>query len=59
MSKDQVKARVEEVARKLLGIQTLRAQGMDRLDFHEVSVWGLEAALMEAYRLGQESAKTN
>jgi hypothetical protein len=33
-------------------IQTLGSRKSDRLDFHEVSVWGIEAALRAAYELG-------
>lgn len=52
-----IDAILEDVARKLLGIETLEARGMDRLDFHEVSVWSLKEALKEAYDLGKKSNK--
>jgi len=46
---------LEEIANDLLGIETLRTQSNDSLDFHEVSVWSLKAALEAAYRLGRDS----
>lgn len=44
---------LEEIARKRLYIDTLEEQGSDGLDFHEVAVWSLKAALEEAYKLGK------
>ena len=38
-------------------IQTLSARNSDRLDFHEVSVWGIDCALRAAYELGWKAAK--
>ena len=46
---------LEEIANDCLGIETLRTQSNDSLDFHEVSVWSLKAALEAAYRLGRDS----
>src|SRR5438270_11768666 len=36
------------IARKHLFIETLAERKLDRLDFHEVSVWGVAAALQAA-----------
>jgi hypothetical protein len=33
-------------------LTTLKSRKCDRLDFHEVSCWGIEAALKAAYELG-------
>lgn len=33
-------------------LKTLETRNHDSLDFHEVSVWGIEAALLSAYELG-------
>ena len=33
-------------------MQTLRSRYLDNLDFYEVSVWSIEAALRAAYELG-------
>lgn len=45
------------IARATLGIETLETRGSDRLDFHEVSVASLRAALEAAYRAGAEQAR--
>lgn len=42
-----------KIAREHLGIETLESRGRDALDFHEVGVAGLSAALDAAYRAGQ------
>ena len=42
-----------QIAREHLGIETLESRGRDALDFHEVGVAGLTAALDAAYRAGQ------
>ena len=46
------------IARKHLDIETLETRKSDGLDFHEVSVWGLLAALQAAYDAGRASVKT-
>ena len=38
-------------------IPTLKSRKSDALDFYDVSVWNLEAALIAAYELGAKSAK--
>jgi len=48
---------LEAIAKEILDIPTLETRMSDRLDFHEVSVWGLKAALEAAYQSGQEAAK--
>jgi hypothetical protein len=45
-----------EIAREHLGIQTLEERHSDSLDFHDVSVVGVKAALRAAYRAGQRAA---
>ncbi|MFA6310582.1 MAG: hypothetical protein WCV99_15585 [Sterolibacterium sp.] len=45
-----------QIARTALDIETLETQKSDRLDFHEVSVWSLKAALEAAYQAGQQTA---
>jgi len=32
--------------------KTLATRNSDRLDFHDVSVWGVQSALMAAYQAG-------
>lgn len=46
------------IARKHLDIGTLEARRSDSLDFHEVSVWGLKAALQAAFDAGKEEEST-
>jgi hypothetical protein len=41
----------------LEGRPNLEAMNSDDLDFIDVSVWSLEAALAAAYRAGKEAAK--
>ena len=37
-------------------IETFEPRNSDSLDFFEVSVWGIEAALRAAYEAGREEA---
>jgi hypothetical protein len=48
----QVKQQLDQIARKYLRISTLKCRNSDRLDFHDVSVWAVHAALNAAYRAG-------
>ena len=57
VSQQKLKSEFERIASRRLGIQTLEVQHSDGLDFHEVSVWGVEAALMDAYNLGLKAKK--
>lgn len=43
----------EQIAKEHLHIQTLETQNSDSLDFHDVSVWGVKAALQAAYEAGK------
>ena len=58
--KTGLNAELEKIAKEHLFVDTLKTQNSDRLDFHEVSVWGISAALEAAYLLGRkhEQAKT-
>lgn len=49
---------IREIARRELLIETLERRMRDALDFHEVSVWGVESALTAAYEAGREAGKT-
>jgi hypothetical protein len=44
-----------EIATKTLGLETLDTRNSDRLDFHELSVWSIKAALEAAYAAGQKA----
>lgn len=45
-------AQLAQIAKKHLRVETLETRRSDSLDFHEVSVWGLKAALEEAFKAG-------
>ena len=44
-----------DIAREHLCIETLEVRRGDSLDFHDVSVWGVERALRTAYEAGQRA----
>jgi len=48
---------IKVIAKGLLDIETLETRQADSLDFHEVSVWGVRAALSIAYEAGKQSKK--
>ena len=48
---------MQKIALDHLFIETLETRNSDRMDFHEVSVWGVKSALMAAYQAGREAAK--
>ncbi len=50
----KINALLTRIARHTLHIETLKPQGSDRLDFHEVSVEALRDALEAAYKAGVE-----
>jgi len=43
----------ERIAREHLHVETLVTRNRDHLDFHEVSVRGIERALQAAFEAGQ------
>lgn len=45
-----------EIAAKHLNIKTLEERKSDGLDFHEVAVWNLRAALEAAFAAGKATA---
>ena len=48
---------IADIARKHLRIETLVTRNSDSLDFHDVSVWGLRAALLCAFEAGRKAAR--
>ena len=40
------------IAQEHLFIETLETRNHDRLDFHDVSVWAVQSALVAAYQAG-------
>jgi hypothetical protein len=47
---------LEIAARHFHSIETLETQNSDRLDFHDVAVWAIRAALEAAYAAGHAAA---
>lgn len=52
-----LETQLAQIALDHLFIETLETRHSDRLDFHEVSVWGVKSALMAAYEAGRQAAK--
>ena len=48
---------LDGIARKHLFIETLEGRKSDSFDFHDVSVWGVKAALEAAYNAGLAVAR--
>lgn len=46
---------ITQLAKKHLGIETLKVRHSDRLDFHDCGVAGLHAALKDAFEAGQNA----
>ena len=49
---------LQRIAAEHLFIETLETRNSDRLDFYDVSVWGVKAALQAAYEAGRKAANT-
>ena len=45
---------LQNIAKKHLNVTTLETRRADRLDFHDVAVWNIKAALQEAYAAGKQ-----
>jgi hypothetical protein len=50
---------ITDIARKHLFIPTLKPRRANSLDFHNVAVWQVEAALIAAFYAGTRSARKN
>ncbi len=48
----------QQIAFDHLFVDTLETRHSDRLDFHEVSVWGIKSALQAAFDAGRQSTIT-
>ncbi len=46
-----------EIAAKHFHLETLETRNSDSLDFHDVSVWSIRAALKAAFAAGQAAAR--
>ncbi len=51
----EVDRKLAKIAKQVLRIPTLDSRRSDHLDFHEVSVWNVKQALLQAYLAGRES----
>ena len=47
---------IEEIAMEELTIETLETRNSDHLDFHDMSVWQIKAALDAAFNAGARAA---
>jgi hypothetical protein len=59
LSADEIELLLESIALDHLFIETLVTQHNDRLDFHDVSVWGVKSALQAAFDAGLRAAGSN
>tara|TARA_B100000925_G_C21765731_1_gene369769 strand:+ start:396 stop:626 length:231 start_codon:yes stop_codon:yes gene_type:complete len=48
-------ATVNEIAQRILGIDTLQTRKSDSLDFHDVAVWNIKEALEAAFEAGRKA----
>lgn len=48
---------LERIAAQHFRTETLETRRSDSLDFREVSVWSIKAALADAYRAGRDAAR--
>jgi hypothetical protein len=44
---------LRDLARRHFGVETLDTRNSDSLDFHDVAVWSIRAALEEAWQAGR------
>ena len=52
---DQRDTTLAEIAARHLHLETLETRNSDSLDFHDVAVWSIKAALEAAYKAGRQS----
>ncbi len=52
-------AELLKIAQRQFRIETLDTQNWDRLDFHDVAVWAIRAALEEAFEAGRRAGPAN
>lgn len=46
---------LDHIAQTILGLETLETRNSDRLDFHDLAVWSIKAALLAAFEAGQQA----
>jgi len=52
----QIERELARIAKKDLGVETLQTRNSDGLDFHNLAVWQLRAALLAAFELGRQTS---
>ena len=55
----QLNPLISEIAVKFLGVKNLETQHSDALDFHDLAVWNLKAALEAAFNAGYKSVQNH
>ena len=50
---------LQRIAAEHLFIETLETRNSDRLDFYDVSVWGIRQALIDAFEAGRLAGSNN
>lgn len=50
---------LQRIAAEHLFVETLETRNSDRLDFYELSVWGIRQALIDAYEAGRLAGSNN
>ena len=48
---------LDHIAQTILGLETMDTRNSDRLDFHDLAVWNIKAALQAAFEAGQQAAR--
>ncbi len=48
---------LSQIAQQYLDVETLETRHSDRLDFHDLAVWSIKAALAAAYQAGVEQGR--
>ncbi|MCC5993916.1 MAG: hypothetical protein JJT99_15490 [Rhodobacteraceae bacterium] len=52
-------ALILEIAQRQFRLETLETRNWDRLDFHDVAVWAIRAALEEAFEAGRAAGPSD
>ena len=50
---------LQRIAAEHLFVETLKTRNSDRLDFYDVSVWGIRQALIDAFEAGRLAGSNN
>ena len=50
-------AQLLEIAQRQFHLETLETRNWDRLDFHDVAVWAIRAALEDAFEAGRRAGR--